>query len=393
MAHRRKILNFQGVIPLRKYHRRLVTILCRSFLTLQTILSFANPSVAQPLFSSPPKVDVEIELMSIVFRLAGSPEFSLPVSPKYLAEINNHFAQFSHHDAVNLAAKLRSESGVGAESVMELAILLGVPPTFDPIVQIKENVPGSVLGKSQMAEFSIALQKFYKEAGCGRFFLDHERMYRSAEMNFRAVAQRVDTVWIRNFYRGMPQARFSFILGLANGPKNYAMKISDAQGYEQTYSIVGASLVDSTGVPSWDEASLALILHELNHSFMNGFVASNVYAFEQPGNAILTLVGERLSKPTYRNWKTMLQESFVRVAVIRYFAGHGSSLDDVRKKIVAEQKNGFVWMDELNDLMSYYEEHRVEFPTLEAFLPRISDFHLKLASSISAKVSQFDAGK
>ena len=365
----------------------------RCVLTLQAVFYFANLSAAQPLFTSPPKVDVRIELLSIVFRLAGSPEYSLPAAPQYLANINNHFAQFSHHAVVNLASKLRSESGMGAEDVMELALLLGAPPTFDPTMPIKEEGRGNVWGRRRVSEFASALKRFYTDAACDVFFRDHDRMFRSAERNFQAVAQKVDTSWIRNLYGGMSQARFGFLLGLANGPKNYAVKISDSLGYEETYSIVGATSVDSTGVPSWSEASLPLILHELNHSFINGFVSSNAKVFEQPGNAILAAVSERLSKPTYRNWKTMLQESFVRAAVIRYFASHGSSPDDVRKRIVAEQKNGFVWMDDLNDLMLYFEEHRAQFPTLESFLPRIKEFQDLITPGIGSKVARFDPGK
>ena len=49
------------------------------------------------------KVDPRVELMSIIFRLAGNPEYNRSQFFAYVGDIEKHFGQFKEHPVVELA--------------------------------------------------------------------------------------------------------------------------------------------------------------------------------------------------------------------------------------------------------------------------------------------------
>nr|MBC8218526.1 DUF4932 domain-containing protein [Planctomycetota bacterium] len=54
------------------------------------------------------EVDPRVELISIVFRLAGNPEFNDGTLKQYAKAIERHFGDFDNHAAVKMAAQLRN---------------------------------------------------------------------------------------------------------------------------------------------------------------------------------------------------------------------------------------------------------------------------------------------
>src|SRR5438046_508909 len=71
-----------------------------------------------------PKVDPRVELLSIVFRLAGNSEYNMSPLKTYTADIDSYFSPYKEHPAVVLARKLASERDVGFDTVMNLAVHL-----------------------------------------------------------------------------------------------------------------------------------------------------------------------------------------------------------------------------------------------------------------------------
>src|ERR1022692_3275915 len=62
--------------------------------------------------------DSRIELMSILFRLAGNKEYHQCRIPAYDKAMDSYFAPYRDHDAVRLARSL----GVGFDAPMKLAV-------------------------------------------------------------------------------------------------------------------------------------------------------------------------------------------------------------------------------------------------------------------------------
>ena len=70
------------------------------------------------------KVDPRIELLSLIFRLAGNPEYSQARVQAYAQDVDKHFGGFQDHAVVNLARELRRNDGVSYDAVMSLAVHL-----------------------------------------------------------------------------------------------------------------------------------------------------------------------------------------------------------------------------------------------------------------------------
>jgi hypothetical protein len=81
-----------------------------------------------------PAVDKRIELLSIVFRLAGNWEYSDEQYKSYTADIHKHFDPYKEHELINFAKKLRDKNGVSFDAVMKMAIHLNQPPALNPVI-------------------------------------------------------------------------------------------------------------------------------------------------------------------------------------------------------------------------------------------------------------------
>src|SRR5215510_11146510 len=92
---------------------------------------------AVPGFAATPRVAVDprAELMGILFRLAGNPEYNQCRIPRYERAIDKHFLPVRDHDAIRLARKLSRSDGISYDAVMSLAV------NVTDAYTLKERVP------------------------------------------------------------------------------------------------------------------------------------------------------------------------------------------------------------------------------------------------------------
>ena len=79
-------------------------------------------------------VDQRVELMSLIFRLAGNPEYSRGRVESYNLDAERHFNRFRDHAVVKLARELRRTSGVSYDACMSLAVHLDNAEKLQPVV-------------------------------------------------------------------------------------------------------------------------------------------------------------------------------------------------------------------------------------------------------------------
>ena len=83
-------------------------------------------------------VDPRVELICVVFRLAGHPEYNRGRIQAYVDEVEKHFGAYRDHAVVTLARKLRRTRGVSFDACMSMAVHLSDMETigervpFDP---------------------------------------------------------------------------------------------------------------------------------------------------------------------------------------------------------------------------------------------------------------------
>jgi len=337
------------------------------------------------------KVDRRVELMSIVARLAGYEEYIRNDFQSYVADVESHFGKYREHPAVEFARKVRRDRGVSFDAVMSMAVHLNPPPALTPRVAFSEQFPDRRWGKADGEKFTALLAEFYKDADCETFFKSHEEMYRQAEGNFQQLLTKVDFGWYRRFYGEQPPGEFHLLIGLLNGGGNFGPKVVFPDGHEDLFAIIGTWQFDDQGTPIYDDRLLSTIIHEYNHSFINPLVYANEKGLKESGEKIYRPVAAEMKKLAYGTWQTMMLESLVRAAVIRYISEHDPNEQTRRNEIIDERNIGFIWMDDLVGLLDRYEKERQTYPTFRKFVPQILKFYDDLAPQIDRRVASFNA--
>src|SRR5262249_52460413 len=185
-----------------------------------------------------PHVDERVELLSIIFGLAGNPEYNTSLLKGYRADIDNYFSRFGNHAVVAMARKLARTRSVSFDAVMAMAIHLSPAPVLQPLVPFTDKIPEPRWGKQNALEFVRLLQQFYRETHFEKFFATHAPLYQAAEAQFGAVLKEFDLGWYKNFYGELPKGHFNVVLGINNGSGNYGPKLVFADGHEELFAIL-----------------------------------------------------------------------------------------------------------------------------------------------------------
>lgn len=332
-----------------------------------------------------PQVDRRIELMSIVFRLAGNDEYNGHQFATYVQDIHQHFDAYKTHPAVLMAKQVAQDNGVGFDAVMSMAIHLTQPPSLKPIATFTKTHLDKRWGTTNAEKFATLLEQFYRDAHCQQFFNQHEAVYQRAVNRFSQVLNKVDAGWYKQYYGIRPTGRFNVVIGVGNGGGNYGPNATLPNGKEEIYAIMGTWAVDSTKNPVYDEeAVLPIIVHEFNHSFVNSLIDQHADKLEAAGKTIYPPVADKMRPQAYSNWKTMFSESLVRASVVRYLVKHNSDNSASRRQIREEEARGFIWTQGLVDLLNDYESNRGQYPTLSSFMPPIVRFFGQIATDFPA---------
>lgn len=364
-----------------------ISVLCFCcFLGLGTGSCESVPQVPMP------QVDARVELLSIVFRLAGNSEYNMDRLPRYSAEIDRYFAPYKNHPAVQMAHELAEKSGVGFDAVMAMAISLSPPPELKPLVSFTSTIPDKRWGTADAEKFLPLLRNFYHDSKFAEFYSAHQPFYRTAEERFAETLGLVNFAWYQTFYGKAPSLKYHLILGLNNGGGNYGPHLVDADGSLELFSIIGCWSHDDGGDPAYpkEQGYLATIIHEFNHSFVNPAIAEHWSDFSG-ADSVYASVAEQLQRLAYGDAQTMVNESLVRAAVIVYFQQNGEDSRKNLKRIREEQRLGFFWMDRLVDMLKQYEEQRGRYPTFSSYAPQVASFYRELAPHATEALAAFDA--
>ena len=172
-----------------------------------------------------PKVDKRIELLSIVFRLAGNREFNSEDFKSYTQDIHNYFDKFKDHPLISFASKLRMEKGVSYDAVIKMAFHINLPPEFKPKVEFVDEIPEKRWGKDNALKFLELLKDFYIASDFEKFYNEHSELYTIAEERFLPVYKTLNIYWYNQYYGVKPEGSFNVIIGVGNGGGNFGGKL------------------------------------------------------------------------------------------------------------------------------------------------------------------------
>lgn len=333
-------------------------------------------------------VDQRVELMAILFKFAGNPEFNQNNFKPYIADIERHFGPFRNHEAVTLARGLREQYGLGFARVMALAIRLTNPPELRARVPF-DSASGWTVPGSAAQRFVEAARRFAVDSRAGAFFEAQRTLYDSADARLRRPVEReADFRWFTDFF-GVPADRqFVIVPLLANSETSFGPCVRLAERDLECYSILGHSRTDSAGFPTYNEGVVGGLVHEFGHGYANPLGNARRTEFERSGPRIHAYVADAMQAQAY-GWTSMINESLVRASEARYVAAHKGE-QGLREFLEENRRRSWLWLDELAAMYAQYEADRRAYPTLDAFMPRVVAYFDSLPDRVPAMQRRYD---
>jgi hypothetical protein len=340
-------------------------------------------------------VDPRVELMSIIFRLAGNPEYGQGKVPSYTQDVEKHFGRFREHAVVNLATKLRQTRGVSYDAVMGMAVHIA------DAVRLQEKVPFSPQPETldprwtpeTAREFLTLARQFVVDTRFQDFFDEHEPLYRVGVQRMQEVLDKYAHLdWFDRFFGPRKGADFHVVLGMLNGGGSYGARVTRPDGQEELYSVIGVWMVDSGGQPTFTPGIASTIVHEFTHSYTNPLVDQFAAQLQGPGEKIYPLVEREMRGQAYAGWKTLMYESLNRACGLRYALATGGPAA-MNRAAAGESARGFYWVGALADVLGEYDTQPRKYKDLAEFFPRITAFFEEYAKDADAKIGAIKGKK
>jgi hypothetical protein len=330
-------------------------------------------------------VDPRVELMSLIFRLAGNPEYNQPNSASpYADDVDRHFGPFRTHEVVKTARRLRRQRGVSYDAVMSMAVHLEDTTTLAERMPFDPQPPrlDRRWRPEEARRFLDEARDFVRASNFNGFAAEHHEFYGAAAARLQSPFEKNAYVdWFDEFFGERPRARFRAIVGLLNGGGNYGVGVRFADGSEEITPVIGAYSFDHEGLPIFGQGINNTIVHELCHSYTNPLVDAFADELEPAGKAIWPHREAKMEQQAYGSWKTMMYESLVRACTVRYVMAHDRP-QAALETIEYQHRRGFTWTGKLAGLLGEYERQRDEYPTLDAFMPKVVMFFASVAQHI-----------
>jgi hypothetical protein len=366
----------------------------RSIVVIVTGLGLGSPgggvvwAQERPRQSLTVSVDPRVELMSVLFRLAGNQEYNQGKVPSYVRDVDAHFLPMRDHPAVKLAAQLRERDGISFDAVMSMAF--HVTDAFS----LQERVPLLPRPKSLDARWTpetsrqfLSLAREFVVASHFKEFIDeHQPLYRAGIQHMQELLDKnAHLEWFDQFFGPRKGADFRVVLGMLNGGGSYGVHFVGADGHEELYSILGVWMVDSQGQPTFPAGMVSTLVHEFTHSYTNALVDQFAKDLQAPGEKLFDLVGPEMKKQAYGQWKTLMYESLNRACGLRYILAYDGPVA-LQKAILYENSRSFFWVGELADVLAEYDTQPRKYKDLAEFLPRIVAFFNEYAKTADARL-------
>jgi hypothetical protein len=336
--------------------------------------------------------DQRAEIIGILFRIAGASDFSDGNVQPYTRQVDSAFVPYRNHAVFVELNRLRRAYGIGLSDVTTLAPQITDPVTFGERAPI--DAPKSTLARSwhgaEARTFLAEARDFAKVAHVEDFLRTHQAVYDSATARTRRLVEtRAHLDWFKGFFSEPTHDLLIISPFLGSSRGNFGAAFQDGPTHER-YAFLAVPGSDSAGYPILGGETMSTLIHELNHSYVNHVLDSLRAQLRPAGERIFPAVQSAMSQLAYSNAHTMFNESVVRAGVIRYLlANEGESA--ARAELQVQRGLGFVWMDELVDLLGTYEAHRDTYSTFSTFAPRLVAYYNDLAPRIERVAAAYDS--
>lgn len=342
------------------------------------------------------RVDPRVELLGVLFRMAGRDEYDMTRVERWATAVDAHFEPYLDHPAVRMTERLAGEYRVGFFVPMSLAVHLGTPPGLAERTPL-EAAPSLhrtwTVYPDTTREFLRRAREFARDARFDDFLAANAAIVDTAESRARRlVAESVHLEWFDSFWGEPASSDLILVPGLLNGAASYGVEYRAPGDRGERYAITGVTETDVAGYPDFGERYPITIVHEFSHSYADALIDAHREKLASFADSLYAPVADRMRRQAYGSWESMMYETLVRAAVARYlwrYEGDAAA----RHEIEAQVELGFVWIPGLDELLAEYERSRDAYPALRDFMPRIVAYLRGVAPSLRDRLQEGGGGR
>ena len=336
------------------------------------------------------RVDPRVELVCVLARFAGLPEFNAANSDSpYARRVEQHFAGQREHAAVARLRELRAQNGVSYDALPSLAVHLVDARGLElraPLEPWPERLDAR-WKPGDLPSFLVLARDFATRSKAAEFFDAEREFYAQVEQRFSiSVPRERGLAWLDSFYGAKPRMRCTALIGLLCGGRNFGVGVKLAGAPEELTPVLGCWEFDAQGQPQFGADYGPLFLHEVAHSYANPLVERHFERLRAAGDRIHASCAESMRKQGYANARIVLCETLVRASVVRCrIALEGDAAG--AQQAQAERAEHFEWVPKLAEQLAEYESARERWSDLDAYVPRIAE-HL---DAYAAQLGELEA--
>ena len=318
-----------------------------------------------------PYVSEMVELMGLIFRLAGAKEYSNCYVASVADSADDYFASMKSSTAVTLAKQYRTK-GVSYDAVTGYANLLIFDDNgnivFDPDYKEGSNTSFDRWTNTQKEDMLAAVNSLYKESKFHTWFESIKPEQEAAVAAFKKECN-MDYAWLDSFYGKIDNISSRIILSFMAGGGNYGNSFTRKNGTFLLTPVFG-SLSQTNGSITF-KGSVELLAHEFSHPYCNPIINANWTDISAKAAEVYNKVSDLMKSQAYNNSKTMMYETLVRSCAIRYMIDHG--YNNSRNTLISNQENrGFLMVGTIVDTLDKYDHQESDkYATLSDFMPEI----------------------
>ena len=310
-----------------------------------------------------------VELMGLIWRLAGSHEYNQCQVNTVTTSVNQHFASMKNHQAVTLA-KQYYQQGVCYDAVTGYANQLIFDEEgkiiFDPDYLAGSNSSFDDRWSNQQKNNMLAaVNDFYEASNFHEWFMSTNVEQQQAIASFKNICN-LDYTWFDTFYGKNEKLSSRIILSFMIGNSNNGISLKRKDGTLLLTPVLG-SLSRNNGTVRFN-GDMNLIVHEFSHPYCNPLIEANWSSIATKANEVYNRVSSIMQNQAYSNAMTMMCETLVRASAIRYMISHNQQ-NMVNMTLAYEEGNGFMMVRTLVKVLEKREQEAAKYPTLADFMP------------------------
>ena len=334
--------------------------------TQKIIVKQANFPTSERGHNPEPYFSETVELMGLLWRLAGAEEFNKCQVSSVANSADSYFAPFKNHKAVELAKQYK-RAGFGNSRVTQYGNQIIINNKGE-IIFAPNYMDRTGLNNRQQSEILAAVNDFYKESKFHDWFLSTLPEQQQAIASFKTICD-FDYNWLDSFYGKNDKISSRIILNFMSGTGGFGNALQRTDGTLLLSPVIG-SLRQENGVVRYAN-DVGHLVHEFSHPFCNPLIDAHWISIAKKVNEVFYKVSDILEQ-SYPDAYHLIKECLVRACVIRYKKSHDQEyIYSPSQTLAIEESRGFLFVRPIVKALEKREKEAEKYPTLADFMPEI----------------------